>query len=135
MCPPRLNHADPLGKGRHATTHEASMSRMRSARPPARPTPAWTVLLRNRDFRLMFVAQLISYAGDWFLFVALADLIYSLTHSAGMVALLLAAQTVPATLLTFVGGPLADRLDRQRLMVVTDAVRGLLALGFFLVRS
>jgi MFS family permease len=93
------------------------------------------VLRRNRDFRLMFVAQLISYAGDWFLFVALADLVYSLTHSAGMVALLLAAQTVPATLLTFVGGPLADRLDRQRLMVVTDAVRGLLALGFFFVRS
>jgi MFS family permease len=83
----------------------------------------------------MFVAQLVSYAGDWFLFVALAGLIYSLTHSAGLVALLLAAQTVPSALLTFVGGPLADRLDRQRLMVVADAVRGLLAFGFFLIHS
>jgi MFS family permease len=83
----------------------------------------------------MFVAQLISFAGDWFLFVALAGLIFSLTRSSALVALLIGAQTVPAAFLTFVGGPLADRMDRQRLMVVTDLVRGLLALGFFLIRG
>jgi MFS family permease len=83
----------------------------------------------------MFLAQLISFAGDWFLFVALAGLIFSLTRSAGLVALLLAAQTVPAALLTFIGGPLADRLNRQRLMVIVDVIRGVLALGFFLIRS
>ncbi len=83
----------------------------------------------------MFVAQTISYAGDWFLFVALAGLIYSLTHSAGLVALLLGAQTIPSAFLTFIGGPLADRVNRQRLMVVADVIRGVLALGFFLVRD
>ncbi len=83
----------------------------------------------------MFLAQLISFAGDWFLFVALAGLIFSLTGSSALVALLIAAQTVPAALLTFIGGPLADRMDRQRLMVTTDVVRGLLALGFFLIRG
>ena len=65
--------------------------------PPPKQ-PAWGLLRRNRDFRLMFVAQLISFAGDWFLFVALAGLIYSLTHSAGLVALLLGAQTIPSAL-------------------------------------
>jgi MFS family permease len=83
----------------------------------------------------MFLAQLISFGGDWFLFVALAGLIFSLTHSSALVAALIGAQTVPSALLTFVGGPLADRLDRQRMMVVVDIVRGTLALGFFLVRS
>ena len=102
--------------------------------PPTKQ-PAWRLLRSNRDFRLMFLAQLISYAGDWFLFVALAGLIYSLTHSPGLVALLLAAQTVPSAFLTFVGGPLADRVNRQRLMVTADLVRGVLALGFFLVRD
>jgi MFS family permease len=102
--------------------------------PPSKPS-AWGLLRRNRDFRLMFVAQTISYAGDWFLFVALAGLIYSLTHSAGLVALLLGAQTIPSAFLTFVGGPLADRVNRQRLMVTADLIRGVLAFGFFLVRD
>lgn len=83
----------------------------------------------------MFVAQLISYAGDWFLFVAMAGLIFSFTHSAGLVAALIGAQTVPSALLTFVGGPMADRVDRRKMMVTADVIRGVLALGFFLVRG
>src|SRR2546429_475534 len=105
------------------------MGRRRRFRPPFRPVPAIALLRRNRDFRLMFVAQLISYAGDWFLFVAMAGLIFSLTRSAGLVAALIGAQTVPSALLTFVGGPLADRVDRRRMMVAADVVRGILAFG------
>jgi MFS family permease len=92
-----------------------------------------SLLVRNRDFRLLFAAMVVSFAGDWFLFVALAGLVFSLTHSPALVAAQFAAMTVPFALFTFVGGPLADRLNRQLLMVVSDVLRGMLALGFFVV--
>ncbi len=108
-----------------------------SARPTRRRRAgaALSLFRRNRDFRLLYVAQLISFAGDWFLFVALAGLIFSMTRSPGLVAMLVVANTIPFALASFVGGPLADRLDRRLLMVGTDLTRGLLALGFFLVHD
>ena len=91
------------------------------------------LLKRNRDFRLLFLAQVVSFSGDWFLFVAIAGLVFSLSHSTALVAAVYAANTVPFALSTFVGGPLADRLNRQVLMIVADVLRGFLALGFFLI--
>src|SRR5205814_10614781 len=64
-----------------------------------------------------------------------AGLTFSLTRSAGLVAALIGAQTLPSALLTFVGGPLADRIDRRKLMIAADVVRGVLALGFFLIHG
>jgi MFS family permease len=91
------------------------------------------LLRRNRDFRLLFLAQVVSFGGDWFLFVALAGLVYSLTRSPALVAAVYASLTVPFTVFSFIGGPLADRLNRQMLMVTSDLTRGVLALGFFLI--
>jgi MFS family permease len=102
--------------------------------PRGRTAPL-TLLRRNRDFRLLFAALLVSFAGDWFLFVALAGLVFDLTGSPALVAALFASTTVPFALFTFVGGPLADRLDRRLLMVAADVARGFLALGFFLIRD
>jgi MFS family permease len=91
-------------------------------------------LLRNNpDFRLLFFAQVVSFTGDWFLFVALAGLVFSLTHSAVLVTAVYASLTVPFAVFSFVGGPLADRLNRQYLMIGADMTRGVLALGFFLI--
>jgi MFS family permease len=102
----------------------------------SRPRWATVRLLRaNPSFRLLFLASVSSFAGDWFLFVAMAGLVFDLTGSPVLVALVYAANTVPFAVFTFVGGPLADRLDRQKLMVVADLLRGALALGFFLVHS
>jgi MFS family permease len=92
-----------------------------------------SLLRRNADFRLLFMAMVISFAGDWFLFVALAGLLFELTRSPGLVAALFAAMTVPFALFTFIGGPLADRLNRKWLMVSADLMRGALALGFLLI--
>lgn len=91
------------------------------------------LLAGNRDFRLLFAAMLISFGGDWFLFVALAGLLFDLTASPSLVAALTAAMTVPFALASFVGGPLADRLDRKVLMVASDLLRASLVAGFFLV--
>jgi MFS family permease len=94
---------------------------------------ALSLIARNRDFRWLFFAQVVSFAGDWFLFVALAGLVFELTGSPGLVAAVYAALTVPFAFFTFVGGPLADRLNRQALMISADLVRAVLCLGFFLI--
>ncbi len=103
--------------------------------PRSRTAEALDLLRRNRDFRLMFVAQLISLGGDWFLSVALFGLVFEFTGSPALVSALIATMSVPYALMTFVGGPLADRFDRRRMMVAADVVRGLLAFGFFFVTS
>jgi MFS family permease len=94
---------------------------------------ALSLLARNRDFRWLFFAQVVSFAGDWFLFVALAGLVFDLTESPGLVAAVYASLTVPFAFFTFVGGPLADRLNRKMLMIVADLIRAMLCLGFFFI--
>jgi MFS family permease len=96
---------------------------------------SWSLLRRNRDFRRVYVASLISLGGDWFLLVALFGLVLSLTHSALAVSFLLAAQDAPLFFLAPIGGALVDRLDRRKLMVACDVCRALLCLAFLLVRS
>ena len=96
---------------------------------------SWRLLRHNRDFRFFFAAQLISSAGDWFLVVALSGLVLQLTHSPALAAAVFVAYSLPYAFATFVGGPLADRVDRRRLMIVTNLIMGLLAMGFFLVRT
>jgi MFS family permease len=94
-----------------------------------------SLLRRNRDFRSLYVASLISLGGDWFLLVALFGLVYDLTGSAIAVALVIAAQDLSYFLASPVAGILADRLDRRKLMVVTDLARALLCLGFLVIRT
>jgi MFS family permease len=93
-------------------------------------------LLRgNADFRRLYVAQLISFGGDWFMTVALFGLVHMLTGSAIFVALTITVPQLAFFLLSPVGGALADRLDRRRLMIVADLARACLCLPLLLVRS
>jgi MFS family permease len=94
-----------------------------------------SLLRRNRDFRRVYVASLISLGGDWFLLVALFGLVLDLTGSAVAVALLLAAQDLTYFVVSPVGGLLADRLDRRRLMVAADIARAVLCVGFLFLRT
>ncbi len=94
-----------------------------------------SLLGRNADFRNLYVAQLISYGGDWFLAVALFGMILDLTKSPLAVALVLVAQEVPFFFVSPIGGALADRLDRKRLMITADVVRAILCFGFLLVHG
>ena len=81
-------------------------------------------LLRdNRDFRLLYLGTLISLGGDWFLTVALLDLVLQLTGSATLASVMLLCQSLPVFLFTPHAGQLIDRLDRRKLMIVVDIVR------------
>jgi MFS family permease len=85
--------------------------------------------LRHRDFRRLLVGLAVSQAGDWLYNVALLAFVYERTHSAGWLAATTAARVLPIVLLGPVGGSLADRWDRRRIMVVSDLLRLALMLG------
>lgn len=81
------------------------------------------LLRTNRDFRLLYVGTLISLGGDWFLTVALLDLVLQLTGSATLVSLMLLCQTLPIFFFTAHAGHVIDRFDRRKLMIAVDLVR------------
>ena len=96
---------------------------------------ALSLLRRNRDFRRLYIAQLVSYAGDWFATVALLGLVHDLTGSTTLTVMIIIVQLVAFAVLSPLGGYLADRFDRRRLMVGIDLTRAVLALGLLVVRD
>jgi MFS family permease len=95
----------------------------------------WRLLRENRDFRLLYAGTLISLGGDWFLTVALADLVLQLTRSATLVSLVLLSMTLPIFFFTPHAGHLVDRIDRRKLMIATDLARTFAALLPLLART
>jgi MFS family permease len=83
----------------------------------------WRLLRYNRDFRLLYAGTLISLGGDWFLTVALLDLVLQLTGSATLASLMLLCQSLPIFIFTPIAGHAVDRLDRRKLMIVVDIMR------------
>jgi len=81
------------------------------------------LLRSNRDFRLLYTGTLISLGGDWFLTVALLDLVLQLTGSATLASLMLLCQMLPIFILTPIAGHVVDRVDRRKLMVLVDLMR------------
>src|SRR5919204_5009444 len=92
-------------------------------------------VLRLRDFRLLFLAQVISTVGDFFVPVAISFAVLDLTGSASDLGLVLFARILGQVLLFLAGGVWADRLPRQYVMIASNIVRffsqGLL--GFLLI--
>ena len=101
-------------------------------RSPGGARQALDLFRRNRDFRRFYVAQLISFAGDWFLLVALYGLVLEETGSAFLASLILVAELAPQFLVAPIGGALADRMNRKVIMVTCDLAHVVLCLGFLL---
>jgi MFS family permease len=91
------------------------------------------LIRRNRDFRRLFFASVISLGGDWFLFVALGGLVLEATGKAAAIGIMICAQEVPVFLATPWAGWLADRFDRRRLMVLCDLARTVICVAFLTV--
>ena len=97
---------------------------------------AQTAILRNnRNFRLLFFGQTISQLGDWFNSVAVFALLLDLTGSATAVAWMMIVQFMPMAIIGPIAGVVVDRVDRRRLMIATDLIRGVVVLGLLLVRT
>ncbi|HEY6803430.1 MAG TPA: MFS transporter [Pyrinomonadaceae bacterium] len=92
------------------------------------------LLRRNRNFRLLWLGQVVSQMGDWFDTIALYTIILNLTGSGRDVGLLLVARFVPSFLCGPISGVVADRFSRRTIMIVSDLLRAVVVLGFLLVR-
>src|SRR5438270_1198346 len=87
------------------------------------------VLLRNRDFVLLWLAAFISFVGDAALSIALPLHVYRRTDSTLSTATVLAAALLPRVLFGSIAGTFVDRWDRKRTMVVADVSRACLLLA------
>ncbi len=79
-----------------------------------------TPLRVSRDYRLLFFGQLISFFGSMMSFVVVPIQMYQLTGSNLMVGLIGVAEFVPMFTLAFVGGALADAVDRRKMLRLTE---------------
>src|SRR6266511_2537621 len=90
------------------------------------PGNGFRYLLSNRDFRLIWHAQIAAQLADKFLMFSLIILAYRLSQGSTPVAITLLAYTVPAVAIAPLAGVFADRHDRKLIMVGTNWVRAVL---------
>jgi predicted MFS family arabinose efflux permease len=89
----------------------------------------------NRNFRRLWMAQIVSEIGDWFYTLSIYTLLLQLTGHASSVALALVLQVLPQTLVGPTAGVVNDRLRRKHVMIAADLVRVVVVLAMLLVRS
>src|SRR5262245_39864140 len=77
-------------------------------------------LKASRDYRLLFTGQLVSFFGSMMTFIVVPWQMYQLTNSSAMVGYIYLAEFVPMIILAFVGGALADFLDKRKLLRLTE---------------
>jgi len=89
------------------------------------------LLRANRDLRWLFIAQVISFMGDWFSFVAVTGMIKDATDSEFLVSLAFVSFSLPSFLASPIAGVTADRFDRRKLLLVVSLLQTFAALGLF----
>lgn len=87
--------------------------------------------LHTRNFRLYFAGQVISVTGTWLNVTASAWLVLHLSHSGFALGLNTALTFLPILLVGPIGGMLADRLDKRKILMSTQAAYAVLALTLF----
>jgi MFS family permease len=80
-------------------------------------------LSRNRNFRLLWIGQMLSDTGSYAAFIAYPLLILALTHSAVLAGVVATAGSLVQFALRLPAGALADRWDRRRTIIISDSVR------------
>src|SRR5581483_10444475 len=91
--------------------------------------PEALAVLRNRDYRLYWSGQAISLTGTWAQGMAQSWLVLGLTSSAFSLGLVNFAAAIPTLLLSLLGGAAADRWDKRRILLATQAAMMLLAVA------
>jgi len=95
----------------------------------------FTLVLENRNFRLLWLGQIVSLFGDWFNLIASASLVSQLTESGLAVGGLFVLRMLAPFLISPFAGVAADRYNRKHLLILADLSRAAVVLGFLLVRD
>src|SRR5215831_18654490 len=82
-------------------------------------------LRKNREFRLLYIGQLVSLFGSMLTYVAVPVQVYNLTQSSFAVGLLGTVQLVPLLIFALLGGAFADSMDRRKLLVLSEILQAL----------
>jgi MFS family permease len=90
------------------------------------------VLRTNTSVRNLFLAQNVSVMGDYFTYVALVGLIKEATDSTFLVSLVYAAYVLPSFFFSPIAGPIVDKFDRRKIIVVVSALQAIFGIGFLL---
>jgi len=83
--------------------------------------------LRHRNYRLFFAGQLVSLIGTWMQQMALAWLVYQLTNSPLLLGLISGIGSLPMAFFSLIGGAVADRVNKRRILLTTQSVAMVLA--------
>ena len=95
----------------------------------------YRLLRRNRSFRRLWIGQVISELGNWFNFIAALGLVRVVSNAAPEVTtIILICRLVPFTVFAPLAGAFVDRWSRRTVMIATDLLRVVIALGFLFVR-
>lgn len=86
-------------------------------------------LKKYRDFRLLYFGQMVSFLGSMVSYVAIPYQVYELTKDNWLVGMLGIVQLVPVLIFGIMGGTYADRLNRRKLLLVSELIMCLLILG------
>jgi MFS family permease len=97
--------------------------------------PYVRLLRTNRNFRLLWFAQIISEQGDWLYSVAIYSLLLEYTGSAKYVAFAFVLQVLPQLFVSPAAGVINDRISRKKVMIFADWSRALIVLCMLLVRG
>jgi predicted MFS family arabinose efflux permease len=99
-------------------------------------SPYLVLLRHNRNYRLLWIAQIVSELGDWFYTLTVYHLLLDLTGGkAQAVALAVVLQVLPSAFAAPTAGVLNDRISRRRIMIGADLIRCFIVLGMVLVRT
>ncbi|GLV60848.1 MFS transporter [Dictyobacter sp. S3.2.2.5] len=94
-----------------------------------------SALLRNRNYVLLWLGQLVSSTGDWAFWLTLAYYTYAITHSILASGSMFLTSVIPGVLFGSLVGVFVDRWDRRRLMITVDCLRAVLLLPILLIHS
>ena len=93
------------------------------------------ILAVNRDFRLLWSAQVVSEIGDWLYSVAIYSLLLDLTGSAKSVGFAVVLQLLPQVFVAPTAGVINDRINRRAVMIFADIARVFIVGSMVFVRS
>src|SRR4051812_37279795 len=86
--------------------------------------------LAHRNFRIYWVGQAISLVGTWMQVMALNWVLTELSSNAIVLGLLNMTATLPILTLSLKGGELADRVEKRRILIVTQVILMMVAFAF-----
>src|SRR6266496_1689133 len=90
------------------------------------------LLVENRNYRYTWTGQVVSEIGDHFNNIAVFSLALATTKSGLVVSGVMLSRAIPAVLAGPIAGVLLDRLNRKHVMIASDLIRAVLAMGFIL---